>query len=110
MTNPKHIINPSPVAEQLRTHIESLLNSAGIRHGNDTDVQFYSSEAWDARGEYCGNAAELSMIFEGALYRIINNPFDQSDRDLASLILTAGEQFGLQASFGFAWSLHFYAR
>lgn len=74
------------------------------KNGLEIDTCFYSKQEWQARGEPFGNGADLSLVFEGALYQVLN----YNGGALADAFYDIATKYGYWVELGYAWSAHFY--
>lgn len=86
--------------ESLKKEYENFLKINQL----ETDTHFYTQQEWQSRGEPYGNAAELSLTFEGALYRVLN----YEGGGLEGQFYEIAKKYGYMVELGYAWSAHFY--
>src|SRR5271165_1233702 len=90
--------------ERLRLGVHEWL----VEHELDGDTRFYTRNEWAARNEpYLANS-DLILVFEGAMYRVMNG----SGRECAKLYGDFEQfvrGFGYFFELGHAWNMAFYA-
>jgi hypothetical protein len=78
-----------------------------VRHELNRDTAFYTKEQWQERkGPYLAES-ELVLVFEGELYRMVNDGHPENValyRELEQLVRGLGYFFEL----GHAWNIGFY--
>jgi hypothetical protein len=96
-------IIPLQNIEKLRREVSKWL----VRNELSLDTHFYTPGEWAARKEPYLVKAELVLVFEGALYRMINTCTADSVRVYAELERLA-RRFGYYFEQGHAWNMGFY--
>ncbi len=96
----------SRVKQTIET-LKRCLHDWLVDHELDRDTRFYTRDEWSARKEeYLADAA-LVLVFEGALYRVMNSHHAESIKlqdDLDQFVRCLGYFFEL----GHAWSIGFH--
>lgn len=96
------------VKKSRRSRLNSFkkeLSSFLTRHDLWTDTMVYSKISWRVRREEVGKGSILSMTFEGALYRVMN---DWHWDDLREQFEGLARSYGFFWEMGHAWSAHLY--
>lgn len=74
----------------------------------DSDLHFYTREAWCDRGEQYGRTADLTLTLDGAaLYDVVNFTMPELGPVQDAFVEFLGS-LGYWYELGYAWSLHMY--
>jgi hypothetical protein len=78
-----------------------------VSHRLDRDTAFLDSDQWHARNEPYLRDASLILIFEGALFSVVNGRREDSV-ELYDQLTRLAERLGYFFEFGDAWNIGFY--
>jgi hypothetical protein len=88
--------------EKLKQAVQEWL----VHHELDRDTAFYTADEWQARKERYLADSSLILVFEGALYCVLNGDHQNSIRLYGELEGLA-RRFGYDFELGHAWSMGF---
>jgi hypothetical protein len=91
----------------LRTALEAYFaKHSEILGSSKSDINFYSQEEWNARGEILSVGSPFIITFEGYFYEVINYGSSPAlEQEFRSIV----KEHGFYGEQGNAWNMGFYS-